>query len=1064
MVEAGTLTDVTEAHLKAVERVLGHQVQNLESAVAPGGDPRLRRMSSEVYEQVTLWEQRAADVAAAAKAADPKLQSRLRTQDSTRLSASQEDVSEEQSDETAADAPFRSAPLFELQADDEAGVVGTVVQNDMAEAAAEPPPAHETTSGALDSGPQLQVDPEAEENEELPVGPQEGEGQEELQVHLQEEEDEVLQHEPEVDQVEELPGAPQMTGDQYIQVEPQVHETTGIHDQSQGVEGKQLTEPQLADDQLMQAEAEPEAQGEHTVQDEHEVDKEDHEVEHQALGETKAELQQEELQHEQIKILELDKQVELAETAKEDMQDTLEGTDVVPVENDVQADKPLAEACPGKALLINSDGGGAQEEAVSGSVLNAASDETSLLASEVPDMASANVSTSNQQQQEAVDVTPNRTTAGIDDNVEPSKVTEGHEAASQSTGGEGAADLELTASAGDMRGRGVPVAVAPLDLQVAATDTKEEQLSQLQLQDERARKMKARRSRASLLRSCSWRPAASKDEEQAIRDWETAPDDLIVEEIQLVISSVDALREQSVELFNGCFSNDVLKADAVTGSPVASDYHKVPVTVLHLLTQRIIDKLGATDAEGLAHIGDIYLTVANTYPEGIGFLEFQGFLAAVLARLLHELEERLRNPKQLLCNLPSEEQEDELSQDQLHRSQPALLEPEHQAGHQQVEQENWQIAAGDRDSSSQQRQAMAKVTAPPQQLQADAGHVQGSPYTNVMTTTSVGPWQMLLQLTGLQNIGGGGPSAAEEAGEEYGVWEEDWEYEEEGPPFDGEGSMQAAAPTQAGAPSQSQSQQAVAAPANVQQLQGTSSHATAHAIFGSALTQQQRPLAAQGPPANVKPAAASENAAVTAATVPPSMKQLSASSGPMFAVARSAMPAEPLRDDPVPLTRPPGGYVVRAASAQGESITMQGPSAGTRSPFAAPSGGGGEAASDGSQEEPQPLEHLPSAPDEEVHPSLPVYVAVASRWQRQHAIISPTCLIIASSPQASPGAACASYSWLDLRKTTWRLAGERQLFLLQFQQGTLPLAFASRADLDRFVAMLPVRINWTAAP
>eukprot|EP00971_Amphidinium_carterae_P257163 5105495-Amphidinium_carterae.1 len=117
------------------------------------------------------------------------------------------------------------------------------------------------------------------------------------------------------------------------------------------------------------------------------------------------------------------------------------------------------------------------------------------------------------------------------------------------------------------------------------------------------------RTRVSLLRSCSWRPARTQEERAAMLEWDTATDDLVVEEIQMVISSIDMLRHQSMELFNGCFSGDVVRVDE-HGSPVAGK-HRVPVKLLHSLTQRIIDKLGATNKGGLAHIGDIFAAVAS---------------------------------------------------------------------------------------------------------------------------------------------------------------------------------------------------------------------------------------------------------------------------------------------------------------------------------------------------------------------------------------------------------------------------------------------------------------------
>lgn len=138
--------------------------------------------------------------------------------------------------------------------------------------------------------------------------------------------------------------------------------------------------------------------------------------------------------------------------------------------------------------------------------------------------------------------------------------------------------------------------------------------------------------------------ASSEAEAEVAYLWESRSDMEIATDIERTLSDFDALSHECDQLFNACTSypSDVPESQAEAEPPAE---RLIRPKALHIVTQRLIDRLGSRSTEVLERIGYIYGAAAahrgdDLGSAGIGPVEFRGFVAAVLTQILRELEER----------------------------------------------------------------------------------------------------------------------------------------------------------------------------------------------------------------------------------------------------------------------------------------------------------------------------------------------------------------------------------------------------------------------------------------
>merc|ERR1712232_1488814 len=103
----------------------------------------------------------------------------------------------------------------------------------------------------------------------------------------------------------------------------------------------------------------------------------------------------------------------------------------------------------------------------------------------------------------------------------------------------------------------------------------------------------------------------------------------MAKDIGRVLKNFDSLTRQCNDLFDGC---KFVEAD---GSK------RIAMEQLHNVTQRLIDQFGCRSPPVLERIGHIYDTAASgSDADGIGIVEFRGYVASVLTQILRELEHR----------------------------------------------------------------------------------------------------------------------------------------------------------------------------------------------------------------------------------------------------------------------------------------------------------------------------------------------------------------------------------------------------------------------------------------
>lgn len=117
--------------------------------------------------------------------------------------------------------------------------------------------------------------------------------------------------------------------------------------------------------------------------------------------------------------------------------------------------------------------------------------------------------------------------------------------------------------------------------------------------------------------------------------WQRRSDKEIVCDIERTLTDFDALTHECDDLFNSCCSG------AATAHP--EEEKEILVKELHIVTQRLIDRLGSRSPAVLERIGSILRAASGSHgsrARGIGQVEFRGYVAAVLTQILRELEDR----------------------------------------------------------------------------------------------------------------------------------------------------------------------------------------------------------------------------------------------------------------------------------------------------------------------------------------------------------------------------------------------------------------------------------------
>lgn len=144
----------------------------------------------------------------------------------------------------------------------------------------------------------------------------------------------------------------------------------------------------------------------------------------------------------------------------------------------------------------------------------------------------------------------------------------------------------------------------------------------------------------SLLRPCALRGGA---DDSALTGLQMESSDVeLSKEILWFLENVDAFNAECAVLFNSGAKPRASSREDVTAAAGLFANECLPGEELHLITQRLIFRLGCRDPVPLARIGEIFtMTVASYHSDGgIGAVEFRGYVAALLTQALQEMEHR----------------------------------------------------------------------------------------------------------------------------------------------------------------------------------------------------------------------------------------------------------------------------------------------------------------------------------------------------------------------------------------------------------------------------------------
>jgi len=112
-------------------------------------------------------------------------------------------------------------------------------------------------------------------------------------------------------------------------------------------------------------------------------------------------------------------------------------------------------------------------------------------------------------------------------------------------------------------------------------------------------------------------------------------------DIERALMDFDALAHECDVLFREyCSAKEAVAADATEESS-----ERISAEQLHHVTQRLIDVLGSRSPAILERIGQIYELAASGSEDGIGAVQFRGYVASVLTQILRELQERPFSPE-----------------------------------------------------------------------------------------------------------------------------------------------------------------------------------------------------------------------------------------------------------------------------------------------------------------------------------------------------------------------------------------------------------------------------------
>jgi len=132
--------------------------------------------------------------------------------------------------------------------------------------------------------------------------------------------------------------------------------------------------------------------------------------------------------------------------------------------------------------------------------------------------------------------------------------------------------------------------------------------------------------------------------------WRHRSSSELARDIEQALMDFDALAHECDVLFRECCSAEA-EEDGVEES-----LDRISTVQLHHVTQRLIDFLGSRSPAILERIGHIYGVAASGGGEGIGAVEFRGYVASVLTQVLHELQERSLSPeKEAIVGGPGED-------------------------------------------------------------------------------------------------------------------------------------------------------------------------------------------------------------------------------------------------------------------------------------------------------------------------------------------------------------------------------------------------------------------------
>jgi len=139
----------------------------------------------------------------------------------------------------------------------------------------------------------------------------------------------------------------------------------------------------------------------------------------------------------------------------------------------------------------------------------------------------------------------------------------------------------------------------------------------------------------------------------------------LARDIERALMDFDALAHECDVLFREyCSAKETVAED---GTEESSD--RISAEQLHHVTQRLIDFLGSRSPAILERIGQIYELAASGSEDGIGAVQFHGYVASVLTQILRELQERPFSPEKNATSAgedihqrePQEEARDEYS-------------------------------------------------------------------------------------------------------------------------------------------------------------------------------------------------------------------------------------------------------------------------------------------------------------------------------------------------------------------------------------------------------------------